>query len=70
MEVHLITRVNLKYDEKFVFTEKRHNLLMGKVAIAVYCQTYTDFKWIGLVDGDTEERQMNDFKNIFDEVYP
>ena len=66
MIVHLITRVNLKTDTDFVFTEERKQVLFNRVAPTVKAQTYTDFEWIGLIE---EWTPLEDYSLVFDKIY-
>ncbi|HRU50014.1 MAG TPA: hypothetical protein P5155_00765 [Candidatus Absconditabacterales bacterium] len=70
MRVHVITRVNLKYDPDFVFTKERLELLKTKVKDAMRAQSFKDFKRIGLVDGPSAKHYMSDLFDIFDYILP
>lgn len=70
MRVHVITRVNLKYDPDFVFTKERLELLKTKVKDAMRAQSFKDFKRIGLVDWPSAKHYMSDLFDIFDYILP
>lgn len=69
MKVHVITRVNLKYDPKFEFTKERLELLLWSVAPAMKKQTYKDVVWVGLVDEETSVEMLWLLWEVFDEMY-
>jgi hypothetical protein len=68
MKVDLVTRVNLKYDPKFIFTEDRMTILENLVAPRVREQSYKNFEWVGLVDEDTSLEIMERLVKIFDVI--
>ena len=68
MLVNLITRVNLKYDPKFVFTQERMTILENLVAPRVREQSFKDFEWIGFIDEDTSLEMLERLVKIFDIV--
>jgi hypothetical protein len=69
MHVHVITRINLKYDENFVFDDERLGLLLNNVLPSIKKQSYLDFKWIALVAPDTDLTLLRILTLIFDEIY-